>query len=294
MKLTALMKAIIEELQDSEMAPHKLVDFTEVHGGSINSCYHLRTNQSSYFVKINNANQFPQMFEKEAKGLELLRSIKAFKVPEVLLTSSFDDYSFLVQEYISVGTENPSFWRDFALSLAKLHRNSKSTFGLDHDNYIGSLPQKNRQILNWTDFFIENRLGVQEKMARDSKNINQSLSRLFDKLYMKLSNLIPKEKPSLLHGDLWAGNFMVDADRRPVIFDPAVYYGHREMDIAMTQLFGGFSAEMYSAYQSEFPMEQGWQERMDLCNLYPLMVHVNLFGGDYARQVEKILKHFTQ
>jgi fructosamine-3-kinase len=174
-----------------------------------------------------------------------------------------------------------------------MHRQTNDKFGLDHDNYIGSLNQSNKFHSTWAEFFIEERLMPQLKIAFDNKIIQRSFTRLADQLFPRLHNLCPVERPALLHGDLWSGNFMPTQDGSPCIYDPAVYYGHREMDIAMTKLFGGFDDNFYDAYNENFPLEKEWLKRVDLCNLYPLLVHVNLFGGSYIRQAETTLKQYV-
>ncbi len=263
-----------------------------VSGGSINDTYKVETNNGIFFVKKNSASLYPQMFEKEAKGLKILASAKAIDVPEVIAVGETGDTAFLILDFIESTQKQPSFWEVFAKGLAVLHRNTTSYFGLDHDNYIGSLPQSNKKHDNWPDFFREERLEKQVKMARDGGNMNSDTVHAFDRFYMKLPELFPEELPALIHGDLWGGNFMVNEKGEPVIIDPAVYYGHREMDLGMSQLFGGFDSHFYEAYNRYFPLEKGWQQRMDYCNLYPLMVHVNLFGGSYTASVRSILQKF--
>ena len=234
------------------------------------------------------------MLEAEAKGLKLLKEANEIKVPEVISWKIIRDTQYLILEFIESSSMEKHFWYNFGKSLAKLHKHPSADgkFGLDHDNYIGSLPQSNKQHNSWTEFFILERLEQQIKMARDAGKIGNGISQRFQKLFSQLEKIFPIEKPSLLHGDLWSGNYMVGNSGEPVIIDPAVYFGHHEMDIAMTKLFGGFDSEFYFAYHEEFPLEKDWQKRTDICNLYPLMVHVNLFGGSYATQVENILKSF--
>jgi len=145
---------------------------------------------------------------------------------------------------------------------------------------------------SWTDFFREERLEKQVRLARNNDIIDKRVVSAFDNFYAKLDNVFPKEPPALLHGDLWAGNFMVNEVGAPVVIDPAVYYGNREMDLGMTTLFGGFDRQFYISYNNYFPLENGWEKRLDYCNLYPLMVHVNLFGGSYVSSVLSILKKF--
>jgi fructosamine-3-kinase len=263
-----------------------------VSGGSINDAYKVDTNAGLFFVKKNSASLYPGMFEKEAAGLEILAAANAIGVPEVITLGGESDISLLILRFIESKPKSPEFWDRFAEGLASLHRNRADYFGLDQDNYIGSLHQSNRKHNNWPDFFREERLEKQVKMARDSGKTGVEMVRAFDRFYVKLPELFPEEPPALIHGDLWGGNFMVGEKGEPVIIDPAVYYGHREMDLGMSQLFGGFDNAFYEAYQRYFPLEKGWQQRMDYCNLYPLMVHVNLFGGSYAGSVQAILRKF--
>ena len=292
--------------------PHTLIERLSVHlgtnvdierqmpvgGGSINDAYRLDTNQGPFFVKINSADRFPSMFEAEADGLKRLRATNTIRVPMVIASGEDHDDSYLLLEHIEGGLKTPVFWEGFGRSLARLHGYTNSTFGLDRDNYIGSLKQVNTPHAKWDDFFIHCRLEPQVKMARDSPgpgtgDIGMGDVLRFERLYAKLPSLFPDEPPALMHGDLWCGNFLCAASGKPVLIDPAVYFGHREMEIAMTKLFGGFEPGFYSAYIDERPMEPGWEERVDLCNLYPLLVHMNLFGGGYAQRVRQSLKRYV-
>lgn len=263
-----------------------------VSGGSINEAYKLETSNGSFFVKINSAVKYPLMFEAEAKGLQLLASANEVYIPGVITASVINDDAIITMEFVEQGRRKNDFFFDFGKRLARLHKHSAEKFGLDHDNYIGSLYQSNRQKDNWIDFFIEERLERQIKLAREGGEINASFIRSFENLFKRLREIFPEETPSLLHGDLWSGNYMTSPQGSACIFDPAAYYGHREMDLAMTKLFGGFDREFYEGYNEEFPLEKSWRQRLDICNLYPLMVHVNLFGGSYLSQVELVLKYF--
>ena len=176
--------------------------------------------------------------------------------------------------------------------LALLHKHSSDHFGLDHNNYIGSLVQSNRKHLSWTDFFREERLNAQVKLARNTGKLDKGVVSSFERFYNKLDEIFPVEPPALVHGDLWGGNFMVNENGVAVIIDPAIYYGNREMDIGMSMLFGGFSNEFYELYNQHYPLQPEWRNRIEYCNLYPLMVHVNLFGGGYLNSVNTILRQF--
>lgn len=251
-----------------------------VGGGCINHAHKLETSVGNLFLKYNSKSRFPGMFEAEAKGLKLLRQTKTIHVPEFILIGEHQAFSFIVLEFLETASRQKNYWESAGMQLANLHRNTSDKFGLDHDNFIGSLPQSNTMHEDWLTFFLQERL-----LAVGAEII----SPYCDKLEHALMERLPKETPALLHGDLWNGNIMIGSDGYANFFDPAVYYGHREIDLAMTKLFGGFPPEFYKAYDSEFPLQRDFDERVDLYNLYPLLVHVKLFGGSYLDQVKSIL-----
>ena len=265
---------------------------TPLSGGSINLAAKLDTTGGIFFLKANDAMKYPGMFEKEASGLKALSSTNAIAIPQVIMTGETQDQSFLVLEFIDGRARQNDFWQNFGTSLAQLHKYFGNHFGFEEDNFIGSLRQSNKQHATWINFFIEERLERQLKLAMSGGLMNSDDQKSFSQLYRRLEDLIPVEAPSLIHGDLWSGNFITGKDGRACLIDPAVYYGHREMDLAMSRLFGGFDPEFYEAYQQEHPVEAGFEDRVDIHNLYPLMVHVNLFGGGYVGQVRAILKRF--
>lgn len=281
---TALEAILLQKVTLNKLFP--------VAGGSINKTYKADTDSGTYFIKQNDISKQPNMFQAEIKGLELLNQCKSIRVPEVI--GNYDDTfnSYLVLEWIEASATNKLFWEEFAKGLSYLHKNTASSFGLGFDNYIGSLPQKNTQHGNWADFFVSQRLEVMLAMARNNQKADAQLCKKFDALFNRIAEIFPKEVPSLLHGDLWSGNFMCTTKGEPCIFDPAPYYGHREMDIAMTKLFGGFDQSFYTFYGQYFPLEKDWEKRISICNLYPLLVHLNLFGGSYLHEIRVILKPF--
>ncbi|MBI3501977.1 MAG: fructosamine kinase family protein [Bacteroidetes bacterium] len=288
-----ISKIDLQNILSEKFGKNILVEsISPVGGGCINETAKVKTSLGIFFAKWNDAKQFPKMLEAEAKGLQLLKDTNEIKVPEVISQKTTGNTQYFILEFIESSSMEKHFWYNFGKSLAKLHQHSSEKFGLDHNNYIGSLPQSNRQHSLWSDFFILERLEPQIKSARDNSRIGNIISQKFSKLFSQLEKIFPPEKPALLHGDLWSGNYMIGNNGEPVFIDPAIYFGHREMDLAMTKLFGGFSAEFYESYHEEFPLEKDWQKRIDICNLYPLMVHVNLFGGSYAMQVENILRKF--
>jgi fructosamine-3-kinase len=281
------LNRIVNQLELGGLLSHQTVS-----GGSINDAYQIKTEQGKFFLKLNSSTRFPLMFETESKGLKLLGKSN-FSVPEPLQVGVVDNAQFILMKWIEQGSPNHDFWNVFGRSLAELHSISSKGFGLDHDNYIGSLPQHNEMAETWAEFFQNKRLKPQIEMARANGRLTSKMTVGFDSLFKQLPDLFPKEKPSLLHGDLWSGNMMVSSYGSPCIFDPAVYYGHREMDLAMMALFGGFGESWVDAYNEVYPLALGWQDRIPLGQLYPLMVHVNLFGGGYAASVERILNQFT-
>ncbi len=233
------------------------------------------------------------MFEKEFTGLSLLRNTGAIGVPEPLLTGKWKDHIYLVMECIDKGNANAGTWQIFAGQLAALHRHTAGKFGLDHDNYIGSLPQSNKQSDSWSGFYAEQRILFLARIAYDQGRCSATDTRMAERFCNKLDGLFPGEPPSLLHGDLWSGNYMIGAGGTPVIYDPAVYFGHREMDIGMSLLFGGFDKSFYAFYNEAWPLEKQWEQRRDITQLYPLMVHLILFGGHYYHPVRDILKKYS-
>ena len=253
-------------------------------GGCINNAVKLQTNKGCFFAKWNE-NPKTDLFQTEYEGLKSLKETKAIYIPEIIVF----DKNFLILEFISPTSPDDNFWQKFGRNLANLHLCQTEQFGLDYDNYIGSLKQLNTKKENWIDFFVQNRLLSQLEIGSFSSSIKNDFEKLFD----KLPDLIPQEQPSLIHGDLWSGNFMVKNHSLPVLIDPAIYFGNREMDIAMSKLFGGFQTDFYTSYNEVFPLEKGWEERVSLCNLYPLLVHVNLFGGGYLSQVKNILSYYV-
>lgn len=269
-----------------------ITSYSYVGGGSINETFRVVTSNGDFFVKKNSASSYPGMFEKEQSGLALLSKAKVIATPEIIGNGKGQFDSFLILRSIDPAPMNSDFWHIFGKQLSDLHKISFEKFGLDHNNYIGSLNQSNHFHNSWSDFFREERLEPQLKLARDNGLIGRDITGQFQRFYNKIDSIFPKESPSLIHGDLWSGNFMVNENGLPVLIDPAVYYGHREMDLGMSKLFGGFNPEFYTSYNDHYPLERGWQERLNYCNLYPLLVHVNLFGGSYIQSVASIIGRF--
>lgn len=268
----------------------KIVQIKPQSGGDINVAAIVCTDcEQSYFLKWNE--KAPNdMFESEAAGLLLLNNAGSkLIIPKVIAVG----LKFLVLSLVKEVVESKNKAFQFGQELAAIHKFSNPYFGLDYDNYIGKLRQRNSQSRNWAEFFIEQRIAPQIEMGIEKGLFASSIRTTLGKLQKVVENEFPTEKPALVHGDLWSGNYMF-TEAGTSIYDPAVYFGHREMDIAMTKLFGGFSAEFYEGYESEFPLEVGFEARQELCNLYPLLVHANLFGGSYVHASQRIINHYAK
>ena len=258
-------------------------------GGDINSAYRLRGQDRSYFVKLNR-HALADMFEAELHGLEEINRTETVRAPTPIVTGVAGTEAFLVLEYMGFGASTPKAHRQLGRQLAELHGQKQPYFGWHRDNTIGSTPQINTCSDDWIEFWRHQRLGFQLQLAAQN-GYRGRLQTQGEKLCGALGGLFVgyRPKPSLLHGDLWAGNSATDRDGRPVIFDPACYYGDREADIAMTELFGGYSREFYQAYHENWALDVGYSVRKTLYNLYHILNHLNLFGGGYQRQAENMM-----
>jgi fructosamine-3-kinase len=268
----------------------RIVSARALAGGSINQAWAVELDDGrSVFVKAN-ADAPADMFEAEVHGLAFLREglagIEGLSVPEVIAC----EREYLVLELIEPGPARANFDELLGRGLAGLHRSgARLRFGLDRGNYVGTVPQGNFSVPDWPSFYQSCRLAPM--VERAGGLISIALRRRFHRLYARLPGLCgPAEPPARLHGDLWSGNLHRDAAGRPVLIDPAVYVGHREIDLAMMRLFGGFSARTFAAYAEAWPLADGWERRVDLYQLYPLLVHVVLFGGGYVASVEAALR----
>lgn len=260
-----------------------------LEGADINQVFKV----GDFVLKLNKAEEFPAMFEKEAKGLNALRSSNSFIIPEVITHGSIGNFQYLQLEFIQQGHPSENFWEVFGIQLAKLHQQTADDFGWSGSNFIGSLVQENTRHNQWSEFLINQRFQPMIEMAVNAGDVNYVEAKLIEKFYARINEIWPQEKPALLHGDLWAGNYLVNREGKPVLIDPAVYFGHREMDLGMMQLFGGFDSRVYAIYHENFPLEKGWEERVKFNQIYPLLVHVNLFGRNYWDKVASILAPFS-
>lgn len=283
-------QAIIEQIEAATGNAFKLVNSRSLAGGDINSAYCLQGADKAYFVKLNCA-EAEEMFAAEAAGLKEMASTRTVRVPAPIIHGKASGHAFIVLEYVEFGAATTKSQCLLGEQLAMLHRIRQPCFGWQRDNTIGSTPQPNAQNPNWLEFWQTQRLRHQLKLAAANGYrgaLQDSGARLSEHLADFFQDYQPQ--PSLLHGDLWGGNAAADSQGNPVIFDPACYYGDREADLAMTELFGGFSADFYAAYRDTYPIDQGYAVRKKLYNLYHILNHLNLFGSGYLSQSENIMK----
>ena len=270
----------------------RIVEVLPVGGGCIANASRLYTERGQFFLKWG-GQEIAKTFEAEAIGLRALAQVDAaVTIPEIH-GSGFSTYGYILLEWLEPGEATDDVCTRMGVGLAELHRATADRYGFASDNYIGRLPQKNEFRDTWPSFFRDCRLEPQVQMARARGRWEATWNPLIDTVYNRLEDIIPEyPKASLVHGDLWSGNVMAIKDRDAALIDPAVYYGHREVDLAMTELFGGFKSIFYEAYKEAWALEGGYEERRELYNLYHLINHLNLFGASYKRGVETALKRF--
>ena len=288
-----LSAAIAEAITAATGCAFVAVSLNPVGGGDISQAFSVADAERRFFVKTNRADRL-SMFEAEAAALRALAATHSVRVPQPLCSGTAAGQSFLVLEHLDLCDRG-----DAALlgeQLAQLHRtpqveSHRVRFGWGHDNWIGSTPQPNGWREDWIDFWREQRLGFQLRLAAEKNGYCGPMQRDGETLMARLPEFFAGYCPqvSLLHGDLWGGNHGFLADGIPVIFDPAAYFGDRECDLAMSELFGGFAPEFYAAYRAAWPLDAGYAVRRTLYNLYHILNHANMFGGGYAAQAQRMM-----
>ncbi|MEY2793334.1 MAG: hypothetical protein RJA76_1326 [Bacteroidota bacterium] len=270
----------------------KIHELEFFYGGNFNLAVRIKIDLGEFFIKWS-LGEDHGLFEAEAKNLQLLAQTHSVSVPEVIAYGKHQEKDFLIMECIHSIEKAPTYFSDLGEKLATLHKNShRNGFGLDYDNFIGASEQKNDWKTSGIDFFIENRLLFQIEKALYNRKIETELAKKFERFFKEIPAIFPNEKSSLLHGDLWNGNTMVNEKGLATLVDPTCYYGFRESEIAFTTMFGGFDETFYTVYHEQFPLEKGFHARIPYYNLYPLLVHVNLFGEGYLPTIQTILKPF--
>ncbi|WP_394753474.1 fructosamine kinase family protein [Crenothrix sp.] len=267
----------------------KIISAQALSGGDINAAYHLKSADQSYFIKLNSSDLIT-MFEAEFVGLQEIAYTDTIAVPHPIVYGKTDHQAFLVLEYIEFSRASKVSDKLLGQQLALLHQKCQGYYGWSRNNTIGITLQINTPQQNWQSFWRDNRLVFQLNLAVKN-GYDGRLQTLGEQLCNDMAALFAGHavQASLLHGDLWAGNAAVDKQGQPVIFDPACYYGDREADIAMTELFGGFSDDFYASYQQVWPLDEGYKTRKNLYNLYHILNHLNMFGGGYLKQAENIM-----
>ncbi len=259
-----------------------------VSGGCIHQALRIQTASGECFFLKQDPVKYPDVFQREAEGLEALRVIGGPVIPDVYLIGE----EYLLLRDLQPAPRCKDFWHIYGQQLAVIHLRHNPRFGFKHDNYIGSNPQENTWLENGHDFFRERRLRNQIRLASDRSLLNTNDLHNLEGLMLRLPDLIPEQPASLIHGDLWSGNLISDKDGKPALIDPAVYFGWAEADLAMADLFGYYPDEFYGAYTEVHPLENGYRARFPIYNLYHLLNHLNLFGGGYLSQIRTILNRF--
>lgn len=269
-------------------------DFTpssrqHLSGGCINQAVRLSDGEQDWFVKLNRASLF-DMFEAEFEGLNEIDASNSIRVPRPLCVGTTGIEAYIITEYLELGPAQGDGQALAGEQLATMHRHSASHFGWHRDNTIGATTQNNDWTAEWNAFWRQHRLGFQLGLAARNGH-GGKLQAVGEKLIEALPALLDHSpQPALIHGDLWSGNIAFDPAGQPVIFDPATYFGDREAEIAMTELFGGFNSDFYAAYNAVWPLEPGYKVRKRLYNLYHVLNHLNLFGGSYKPQAMGLME----
>ncbi len=277
----------------SSLLNETILSVIPVSGGDISKSFKINTSKKSYFIKTKHSRNALTMFQAEVYALGLIQNTNTIQTPEVLICDTFQEFSFLVMEFIETKLPSNIDFENLGIKLAELHQNTSDTFGLTQNNFIGSLFQSNKPNTSWVEFYTQERLLPQLQLAKQKGLLSDRDSYSEKIIAEKLESLFFDVKPSLLHGDLWNGNYLISKDGTPYLIDPAMYYGHFEVDIAMSKLFGGFGESFYKAHSKCFPVTQKTSSRIEIYQLYYLLVHLNLFGKSYYNSVQSnIKKHF--
>lgn len=288
--ITMLSQEFIDYL--SNILESNIENIQSVSGGDISSAYVIKAESNKYFLKVNSNPIALEMFLSEKKALTAIANTNTISTPKVISCDSFNNNSFLLMEYIEAKSPNSNELNQLGKQLALLHKVTSDNFGFDSNNFIGSLHQSNKKHDNWNDFYIEERLIPQLKLAKSKKLLPAIEIPDKHKLKEACFPSFKDAKPSLLHGDLWSGNYLISTSGKPNLIDPAIYFGHNEVDIAMSKLFGGFGTSFYDSYYSIIPKDEFTEDRIQLYQLYFLLVHLNLFGVSYYSSVKQILSKY--
>ena len=284
------MEQIIRHISDQIQS--EITAFRPVSGGDISSAYLLETQSQKFLLKVNSKSSAKTMFDAEQQGLRAIESTKTIAVPHVHLVDELDGKAFLLMDFVESRRPNAKDYTHFGRDLANMHLVSNDQFGFSSDNFIGSLSQSNAFHTDWAEFYWNERILPQLEIAKKNTALDDAKIPSKESALKIFRQVFGEVKPSLLHGDLWGGNYLISTDGTPFLIDPAVYYGHSMMDVALSLLFGGFDAEFYDAYHEIIPKQTYYQEQIKLYQLYYLLVHLNLFGRSYRSSVVDILERY--
>ncbi len=284
------MAQLLDILQP-EFAAREILEARPIGGGDISSVYKVSTRRGKFLCKVNFSADAYDMFTTEKYALDLIGKTGTVAIPVIAVCKKINEGALLLMEYIESKSPNSSDFERLGESLARLHLVSGNSFGLDRDNFIGSLNQSNKEYENWAEFYFYERITPQIEMATLAGYLPGGA--ISEKLLNTFKELFRGVRPSLLHGDLWSGNYLIAENGKPYLIDPASYYGHSEVDIAMTRLFGGFAQSFYEAYHKIIPLDEKSNLRIEIYQLYYLLVHLNLFGIPYLSQVKRILNKLS-
>lgn len=283
-----MWQTIAKEISQTTQTSFEITDTRSVSGGCINQGYRIIGNDKTYFVKLNQASAV-EMFRAEALGLTQMYDTQTITIPKPICWGVAGNSSYIVLEWLDLGRGNSSSWLEMGRQLAQMHsQGTADKFGWEMNNTIGSTPQINTWMDNWADFFAEQRIGYQLRLAKRKGGNFPDTKQVVAAIKEKLADRQPIA--SIVHGDLWSGNANITADGQPTIFDPATYYGDREVDLAMTELFGGFPSAFYQGYNQQWQLDSGYRERKTIYNLYHILNHFNIFGGGYASQAQRMIQ----
>ncbi|OBQ55462.1 fructosamine kinase family protein [Tamlana sp. s12] len=276
----------------SEIIGKPIHHVSDLQGGDISHAYKIASDGRAYFLKTNEAAYALEMFQNEATSLGAIKHTNTIKTPEIVACGTFKNRAYLLLEFIPTKTADASDFKTLGKQLAQLHQNTQENFGFPQHNFIGKLTQSNTEHDNWLEFYTYERLLPQLNLATEKGLLKANETPSEAQILFTLKPLFENIKPSLIHGDLWSGNYLISDDDVPFLIDPAAYYGHYEVDIAMSQLFGGFDQEFYEAYLQEAERESFNQKRIEIYQLYFLLVHLNMFGYSYYTDVMHILRKY--
>ncbi len=270
----------------------KVKSLHSVAGGDISAAYKLEANDKNYFIKANNKQEAERMFKTEMLGLQEIEKSNTIAVPHVHLVDKVEDTAFILMDFVESRKPNSKDYKHFGRNMAAMHQVEQDSFGFAEDNFIGSLPQSNKNHADWAEFYWAERIESQLKFSLERESLKPADIPEKERVMKVFNQVFGDVKPVLLHGDLWGGNYLIATDGSPVLIDPAVYYGHFMVDIAMTKLFGGYDKEFYDAYHEIHPKPEYYNEQIALYQLYYLLVHLNLFGSSYRSSVVDIMQRF--